>query len=196
MAKRCPVCSGARTIRLPLMSDLAGSFDAALTMPADTIASSRTYPCPECAPATNIDRIKVIAVAGVGHVPFRMADHPRDLSVYTQHVRQAAARQAHEEIMRAGLFRFSEGTPDRLTGEMAYSATIGVVAPAVVATLQQRMDEHALSVARQLAQIAIGKIMNWGAAYGDTTVLKDRAADSVMETVREFEARSKEATHG
>ncbi len=169
MSGDCEICRGEGKIRLPIYRR---SVAFVLGETPTLEHSHRTYPCPECGESIHQDHIAVVS----RHLTVAAHDGGPD---YDRHMREAAAHRLVSELLRGGFIRFERGkTDDR---EMTYPvrATLGVVAIHHVATLERRITQHQAAVAREVAAEAAHLINRWGSYYGDTTLHKAQAIDSL-----------------
>lgn len=176
----CEVCRGRKTIRLPL-------YRPASVVPFDAtpraIASDdtyRDYPCPECAPTVQADKVQVIECYVEADTRYEGAEG------YRRHIVGNAARQIAEEIERAGLMRI-QSVPLRGRDDInTYRMTVGVVPPKVVAEKDKQQLAASIAFAQEVINLAAKEINNWGSYYEQTYIDKARAAIFMGEALREI----------
>jgi hypothetical protein len=159
MKSQCEVCCGSGFIRLPLYKQAAVTSlrDSAQIQSIDE--TSRQFPCPECSEMVPQDRVAVlyhhIAVADVvsGDAKFR------------GHVRRRCARGLADALIDGRFIRFSEARDD--TPDRAYrmQATIGVIAPSRVASIEERAAQNQEALARRVIERARNAILDWASHY-------------------------------
>lgn len=171
----CAVCGDSRKVRLPVRMtvtqnpvDLSVSIDDGF----------KEYPCPECAPYVPIDRVRVLDV----HASVREQYLPEAEA----HVQRSAAHQLVDHVLRGGFITFERGPRARDPWlDVPMVATMAVVAPGVVATMEQRIAERQDQVAEAVAEEAKRRISIWGRDVGYTHIEKGRAYDSINEALAE-----------
>lgn len=179
-SNRCDICRGARTIKLPVYRSTTVAFTEAMGCPHRIDASSREFPCPECGESAPLERISALT---------EVSEFASDIKdpTYMQHVQRSMARALSEQLIEAGLIAFKVGPADKYTLRTSIKATIGAVSPRVVASLEQRIAERQMDVARKVALRAGAIINSWGAAYGDEGLPKTvatRALSEAMEAIK------------
>jgi hypothetical protein len=172
--KRCEICGGARVVRL-------ARFYQAVQMGDEPVLSApppyNTYPCPECAPQVAIDRVAVLDAHSI------VGPHRPWSEIGKTFSEKYAAHALIERVLRGGFISFEQGPPDSL-GRSQVVATLGVVSKNAVASLEARIAERQGEVAVAAGAQSIKDIDNWGSAYGDGMIRKDRAADLIREAVK------------
>lgn len=172
----CEICQGRGTIELPIRRRLSAvpyRPDAVMAIEA----SSKSFPCPECAPSAPADRLAIVRYHAVVNMQIRDP-------AFLDDVKASAAHSLVEGLLRGGYVTFKRGPEcaDGFTYEMV--ASIGVVAPAHVATFEQRVAEHQEALAREVMAEAVAQIQNWGSHYGHRTISKEQAYDSVASALK------------
>ncbi len=179
----CEICGGARVVhfhrRQPLKAVARG--DSAPT-DADQVQVA-TYPCPECAASVSFDRVQISTASTSQIIDRRMAADEQFMDA----VRRDAAFALVDHLMRDGFITFavrrSPGDPDEFTERVAHTAKVGVLAPKVVATLEERVAERQSEVATEVVDEAISDIRNWGSDFGWTSIDKEQAYRSIKDAL-------------
>lgn len=150
----CDVCGGRRVITLPVVRRIPLAPMAKFEASATTV-SRRQFPCPECGPQVSENRVKImefgatIAAQALGY--FGQGGVPAEFVAMAQ---RDAARTIHEAMLQQGLFSFERGPYDRNDMTEPHYARIGVVAPAVVASMEERIAERQEELAREVVKEA------------------------------------------
>lgn len=167
----CEICQGSGKIRLPIYRRaVAVAFDGAPMLEE----SSRSYACPECGgDGVPHDRIAIVT----RH--HDVVAHDEGGEDYIRHMTMAAAHRLIDQLLRGGFIRFEKGPHDPLLMTYPVRATVGVVSLGHVASMERRIAHHQEAVAREVVAEAAKQINSWGAYYGDTTVHKAQAVDSL-----------------
>jgi hypothetical protein len=188
MSKRCDVCHGRTTIRLPIYQPLIGPRHGdKLTIPE----LWREYPCPECVPAVAEERIALVS-----HLT--AFDSRMNNSDYIRLAQESAAHGLVAGLLKAGFIEFYFGQEDRAQLTTPLHATLGVVSKRHVASLEERITARQTEIAKLAVEEAVRQIRIWGSAYsGDEgRIFKGQAIDTVnkaLTTVLEQRATTKVA---
>lgn len=191
MTEKCVVCQGSKRIRLPLYLQLS----AVGFMDADTIPecheSSREYACPECS------KEEVVPYRRVGAVKARqMMDDLRMTPEHKSHWREATVRTLSlslvDHLLKAGYIK-AEDIPADAYHPGAVEVTLRAVAPADVASFDQRVVERQMEVAAEVAEEAKRLIDNWGSYYQHRGISKDNAHREIDAAVRNVRAKRAQA---
>lgn len=104
---------------------------------------------------------------------------------------RAATQALVDKLLDEDLIQFELGPEDALNLTVAVRATIGVVSPRHVASLEERIAERQEAVAREVAEQGARNIRAWGRAYsGDEgNISKGQAVSSLWEALRAVLAR-------
>jgi hypothetical protein len=178
----CPVCRGAKVIRLAMYYDVEplGPTDSA-DIPSNAVASSKTFPCPEChVPKAPENRIAVMEARVVARSDIQ---DPK----YEEHVRYDIAHIIARQILAAGYIKFSRGEEDRIHLSIEHRGRVGVVTTGDTKKLVQRVVEKTGDVVQLIRARAAEKMRNWGSAYtGDEgRISKGMAVGYFDEATRE-----------
>lgn len=162
----CGICRGARVVRHAWQSQLveAGPSDIASAPKEITI---RTYPCPNCAPQDSIDHVAVIDVQSRAVLQYEGCEGFED------HIYHRLVDEIAHELKKGGYVKFTKGKKDTRECTREWRAKLGVVSPAQVATMEQRVAQRQRVVAERLVVEAEKEINNWGSRY--ETISKERA---------------------
>jgi hypothetical protein len=187
MTDRCPVCRGSKIIRLPLYSEARADFPQ---IAVQVEINARTYPCPECAPTTTKDRIAIVQVGAQACARYRGGDRGDS---YTAHLRHMLAHRIADEMLSGNMIVCEEGEPVPVFETIPLRATIGIVSPAHVATMQERIEQGSWPIVQQVADRAKALIRNWGSAtlYGKDEIAKGDAYRQIDDAMREIEKERK-----
>ncbi|MGV1912104.1 hypothetical protein G6K96_21450 [Agrobacterium vitis] len=186
----CEICGGQGTIKLArrLSPGLAVRLSAALIQEVrhDT---SKTFPCPECADATDHARVSIIEASI--DVDERYASDAQ----YVEFIEEDLTNHIAHEFRKGGFLRFSSAEPSDRFMKKSFRATLGVVSQNDVATIEQRalakMKEFLGSVAAQ----AEANISHWGSHYtGDSGPI--RKADAIRFMKEAFDKHLKSIEGG
>lgn len=179
----CDVCCGRGQIRVPLYHQLSvAAFD-----PRDDLReSSREYPCPECSDVVPVERLVIVKTE-------RFANSiPEQDPRYVDAVKHQMMHMLVDDMIRQDLVKFERGPTDTVQMRFAVQMTVGVVAPRAVTTLAERIEQHQEALAREVMAEAKRQINNWGSYYGQTSLTKAQAGDSVNSALTAvLEARKK-----
>lgn len=175
--RECEICRGEGSIRLPIYRRMSLVADVPSISSAEE--TSRRYPCPECSETVPQDRI---AVMSKHHLVQSGVDDPD----FMGHVRRHSAHELIDGLLHRKLISFERGRDDPYEMTFPIIATVGVVSPNVVATLEQRVAERQDEVAREVAAAAAAGIRIWGSHYtGDEgSIHKAQAVDAVNEALK------------
>jgi len=156
----CDICMGRGTVRLPVyerlsVTELDGS------VPGGMEERSREFPCPQCAEVVSFQRMAVVtAMADIDTRGQRIHG-----DAYVKSVQRGAAVKLADYMLTQGLISF-ELRPDASRDTIKLmQATVGVVAPRDVATLERRVALRQMEVAEQVVDATIEEIRNWGSYY-------------------------------
>lgn len=184
----CDICGGRRIIVLPVMPRLSLSVQDASFEPYATTITKREFPCPQCAPTTHEDRIDVATVGSEQTVRGPGLMHDR---VFRDAMEREVAHGIAHFLLDHGYINFQWREPVSISDaecfpppELSVRGTVGVVAPAVVASMEQRIAERQEEFAAEVVEEAIRQIDHWGSYYGHTGLSKAQAADSVRTAVK------------
>ncbi len=178
MIADCIVCRGAKTVRLPVYVMAVADFDP-YSAPVACEPGHREYPCPECSAGVPYERLGLVkgsrdAGAGDGR--------------YLAAVRLSLARELATVMVERGMIRFEQDKPD-WRGIFQTRAVVGVVAPSVVATFEERVAERQFEVAQAVVEATEAEISNWGSFYGIQTVNKSEAVGWMRQALQKVKAR-------
>jgi hypothetical protein len=177
----CPVCCGSRKVRLPWMKPMAPAryrAESVALMAVEKIYQD--YPCPECAPSTNEDRVAILEFGATVAVP------PDNDPRREEAIRREAAFHIVDRLLKDGFISFREDrTGEDYTLTYEVRGRLGVVSPAIVASMEERIAERQADVARQVAVQAAEEIRVWGSYYtGDEgPIHKGKAVEAVQKAL-------------
>jgi hypothetical protein len=152
----CEVCRGSGRIHLPLYGKLEASpLDVSIDLQLGVM--SREYPCPECSvDVVPISRLWVAKHAG------------RFDRRYLPVMQKSMAHALIDSLLERGMFMFRQDDPDD-RGGVRLVASVAFVAPAHVATLEQRVAERQFEVAEAVVEATVEEVANWGSHYQGRT---------------------------
>lgn len=177
---RCEVCRGARYVRLPLYREASASIGPVEMGLVAMESMYREYPCPECCGWVKEDRVAVLDAHSV-------VDERYDRLEVRDAAKRNAAHLLVDHLLRSGLISFETVKRESPRGhglEIVAMATLGVVAPGVVASIEERATERGKQLTEAVAVQAIKEISNWGSYYRTEGISKSRAADFIREALR------------
>lgn len=177
----CEVCSGSGLVRLPLhRRAVMPRFDA-----IEIIESAyREYPCPECGDVIPLERLATVEFHS--QVSSRTAD-----SEFKKHAMHGAARRLIDGLLAKNFIRFKRGPDDPRQLTYPLVATLAVVSPTHVATLEDRVAQHQEVVAKEVVEEAVRQISNWCSEYtGDEgRIRKSEAIEDVRRALKDVLAK-------
>ena len=176
MKSECEICRGQRRVRLPV-------YKAASAAPFDghtkTMGEAyREFPCPECSDQIPIERVH--AATELGLADSRYVDAPG----FRDHINAMLADQLAHFLLREGYIEFEKGPVDEKQLNFGVRATLGVVSPKQIESLDERISKRQTEVAEQVATEAKHQISNWGAFYGHLQISKADAHRMVDDAIR------------
>lgn len=175
----CPVCRGARFVRLPLYHP--ATFTEVDSGPLGSCEAYREIACPDCTDQVPFNRLGVLkevkAIEQTGTL--------EEAQIRGIPTRQAVHAMV-DRIMRDGLMAV-EKVPT--TRGYQLRCTLGVVAPHHVATFEERVAERQFEVANEVAEDAAREIEVWGSYYGQQTIHKSQALQSIAAALRKVRDR-------
>lgn len=183
----CDICRGSGLIRLPIYRRMSVvHVEPTATFSVDEM--SRQYPCPECSDAVPEERIAFVETHSIMDA--------MDVRVPEDYALRHAARGIAAEILKGGFITLRKGPlNDR---ELTYStvATVGVVSPKHVATIEQRVSSRQAEVAREVADVAERAILHWGSYYSgpEGGIAKSQAVRELREALASV-LKKREAGH-
>lgn len=182
MKNKCEICQGRRRIRLPLYKRL--SFRLPDAAPPPTIEDTyREYPCPECSETVSQDRVSIVTMV----TPF---DDRNMNPGFLEHIKRSSAHALVDELIKGGFIVLKDGPSDPREFRTSLIATLGVVSPKTVATLEQRVAKRQSEVAQKVVVEAARRIRQWGSAYSgeDGSIRKSQAIDALRDAMKAVEA--------
>lgn len=158
--ENCEICRGSGLIRVPIFKRSVGPRD----VPAfgDRDETSRSYPCPECSGSIPQERLEVVQYHGM----MDMRDERHGDPEFMRYVARNAAHSFVEKLLQDGFIRYESGPGDGPGGmRIPIRASLGVVSPRHVATLEQRISERQGELAREVIIEAERQIVMRPPAY-------------------------------
>lgn len=182
MSEDCPVCRGSRTVRLAHHQPM-NTFDVAriaidAPIPDTYQYKSKDYPCPECTANVSEDRVEVVTTEVAVGDPY-----------FTAYLRDTCARALAHHLI--GHISLEKKNYDHSTRQTVFVASIGVVKPAVVALLQQRVAIAILPAIKAVIEQAAANVQVWGSAFDDQLIRKGDAVRLIGDAYRAAEYRVK-----
>lgn len=178
----CEICCGSGSICLPIHRSATWVSSVEPIGPMD--ASYREYPCPECSGTVSEQRVAVIE----SRIDAESYNDPRYLEACTKR----AALMLAADLLKRGFIKIESGEVDEGRRTFAMRATLGVVSPAVVASLKERTAQHQDAIAREVIRVSMERINNWGSYYGDMHVRKANVGDEIRAALKEVLGRPQE----
>lgn len=172
----CEICRGRGTVRLPIYRRITSPGPAAVSTPSE--APFRNYPCPECSDTITPERIFIVRQDSLVDSSIRSDD-------FTSHARRSMAAGLVHEALENGLIEFTRGPENWADMTKPMRATIGVVSPRHVTTLEQRVAAHQDQLAREILSEATAAIQVWNSAYtgAEGLISKAQAIKGAQEAV-------------
>lgn len=145
-------------------------------------ATSREFPCPECSDSVSLDRVAIMRYEGRASVPYYGQPTPPE---YHEYVRRDAVFAMLDAVTKAGLVKVETGPTDDMSMTFGVKASVGVVSPTVVATMEQRIAQNQQVVAMEVVDEAKRLISNWNSHYtGDNgSIQKSQAIQEIEEAL-------------
>lgn len=166
---KCPVCRGAKVIRLPLRREAPLDSSSGAMVAEDMAVSIKTYPCPECAPTADEGKVKWVETTT------QFTTHPN--FVPPRVYEERAAHEMVDLLLNEGMIRFAiVGRDDRQMTE-TIRGRLAVVVPGHVASMEERIAKHQERVAAAVVAEAEKQIDEWN--YGRSEVYKEQAKTAV-----------------
>jgi hypothetical protein len=171
----CDICRGNGIVRLPIYRRVM-AFSA--NEMADPTPNHRDYPCPECGDSVTMGQVQALRQEAFATTMY--ANEPG----FIQHVREGLAHQIVSQLLKDGYTTVKRGPDDSREMRFQMVATVGVVHPSRLDTLEQRIAENQDQVAREVANEAAHQIDNWGSHYGHADILKRDARQMIIDALQ------------
>ena len=173
--KRCDICGGSGTIRLPIQCELSVVPDREIDL--KPVEAARQYACPECSTGGPISNLQVIgwrtSVRGDAPTKEFRARLPID-----------AVRAMAEEIVRSDLLKAEVRENSDWPHDIEYNFTLGLVSPKHVADLKARIQENGGKLADAIASTASRQIDRYGSESGLQWISKGLAKDIITRAAK------------
>ena len=174
----CEICRGARYVRLPRYRQASIRYEASIVSPEPFEKSYLEIGCPECGKGEETDIVHVSTVGAECSFDSRYEDADKILV----HVRENVAEKIAHELLRAGFISFTqEKGRDRYFETIIARGTLGVVAPDVAKTIEQRATDKMKDFLGDVASSAAAAINVWGSHYGRQEISKEMAVRFMRE---------------
>lgn len=172
----CDVCSGSRMLRVPRRPQL--SDVKADPFPAMELYATAEFPCPQCSPGQlTYDRLQVLKETSERAV----SSDPR----HQDAIRRSMVHKLAVAMYERGLISFEEAPAFRYGEPMQVTrASVGVVSPVHVKTMEERVAERQFEVAEQMIDEVTKSIDNWGSFYGFQQIPKSEAARAMRDALQ------------
>ena len=182
MRKRCDICQGRRSVRLPVWSELSAvrpSADEVLTPIGET---AREFPCPQCSEMVAEKRLCLLQEHST-------LDTRIDNPDYVRAVEKDAAHRFVVKLLEDGFITFEWGEVNDRDMRRPLRATLGVVSKEEVTSLEGRVEDAVAAEREACAKIADehGNMENWSiGAEGDRQRWhwESEAGDEIARTIR------------
>lgn len=163
MAAECDICRGSRRIRLPRyrLMDVMMAAEA-FELPPTLEEASREFPCPQCGDVTDMvpyERVSAERTVAQGRALY--ASQPGYMDAMQRHLAEDLAFY----MLRHNLITFKRGVDDPAHFEFPLTATVGVVAPQIVMSMEERINARQFEVAAEMLRLTEESIANWGSHY-------------------------------
>lgn len=173
MSMPCRVCCGQKTVMLhvlPQHNMVIKEYEEELQTPT---TSYETFPCPACAPQAPAEKVHVQEYEATVIVDYE-AEHPS----YIESVMRTMATGLGQKMLRDNQITLTKNPIEDLEyGRKQYKLVgkIGVISKQQVATMQERIEKHQTTLAREVMDEVVKQIENWGSHYGRMSLHKDEA---------------------
>lgn len=181
----CEVCCGRGLVRLQIQRRTSVvDFKAAEMIPMVAELAYRDYPCPECGDVIPLERLATVEFHS-------MVNNQITDPEFTKHAMNGAAHRLIDELLAKNFIRMQRGPDDSSQFRYPLVATLAVVSPQHVATLEDRVAQHQEVVAQEVVDEAIRQISNWCSDYtGDEgRIRKSEAIDDVRRALKDVLAK-------
>lgn len=125
----------------------------------------------------------MVGQIGAAHEETFVASYIDDPS-FLDHVKEGLACAIGAQLLKSGYIKFRRSLNDLRELRFEMVATVGVVHPSKLDTLEQRIAERQSEVAQEVACEAVNQIDNWGSYYGHAEVLKHDARRLIGEALK------------
>lgn len=175
---RCDICSGQRKVRLPVYHPLSPACEASLSPTSETRKNYREFPCPQCSDYAPLDRVMAVST----HCDIMSGIDGED---FIRPAHESLAHNLVDVLLNRGFIQFERGPENRKNATFPMYATLGVVAPKIVETIEERISERQGVLAKEVAVAAAELISIWGSHYhGDEgSIYKSQAIKSVNDAL-------------
>lgn len=181
MARRddCEICCGGGRVRLAVHKQATAAAFGDLASALVIEDQVRSYPCPECSEIITEDRVAIINTVTLAE----MERYSTRADAFMREVKLHAAATLLHKIQKDGDFiHFEEGRGDGW--RIPIKASIGVVSPKQVASIEERAAVHQEHLALEVMAEADMQINNWGAYFGHSEILKRDARRLIQEALK------------
>lgn len=173
----CEICRGSGQIIVPIYPKISMHSANFADSKMSIQPSSKSYPCPECAPTAPMDRIAIVDFHGMIDTGYEKEPG------FMDHARDSVAHRALAAVMKRGFIQFRTEPPDKFNLTTKLIGTMAMVAPAHVATMQQRIREHQGQIAAEVVKEAFAQIDNWGSYFGHSDISKKDANQMIADAL-------------
>lgn len=179
MTDKCMICDGRQYIRLPVMYQ-----PLAPAGPISAIEPSRTYPCPECGPTADETRVMVLSCQTMERDFSKK--HPGQMDhLLKNHGYALVDRLIRDGAMRTKVVERETSDYPHWPDNVMVRSYVGVVAPAVVASMEKRIVEGAALIVDAVVTEARKRLGNFGSYYRVDSISKDAASRMIGEAASE-----------
>lgn len=185
MSRDCPICRGARQIRLPVHRSLSvEAFPGGVDVIPEIGESHRIYPCPEC----SVPNMVAVHTLGVMKVEGKIDDRS---SVPLDYIHGSLANRMGQALLDKGIIKWATRPGPRWELHTIHEGTIAVVGPEQAEKLDNVILARQKELANEVRRLACEKINNWGSFYGQNMISKPMVCTFLDEAVREVDRRYK-----
>lgn len=160
----CKICRGIGRVWLPVYHSVE-VISAPFVMPDRVEEAYREYACPECGEQISFERVAVVQMHS--YISSEIKEPG-----FKEYAERSIRAQLTHKLADSKFIALEQGDIDNIHFRFALRATIGVVSPEHVATLEDRVASRQMEVAKEVVAEAHKEISNWGSFYGHSDILK------------------------
>lgn len=184
---RCDICRGEQVVRLQVVKELSLDVMSA-SIPMELDVAYRIFPCPQCSEQVGIGVLRTCSRTVI------KSAHLMDNPTFRESAHVDLARQLGDQLVANRLVRFEQRESDAFRpeygpqGTIDVRATIVVVPPDRIDTLEAKIAERQYEMADQVTRVALGEIEQWGSQFEVNHLSKAQASRlvrSALEMVKQ-----------
>jgi hypothetical protein len=163
-------------------------LDAVMIGPADIpeimSESHRTYPCPECGTPDKVALQRLGVAKATGEIDNRSP-------VPLEYIRRSLASKLGQTLLDTGAIVWSTRPGPSWAQQTIHEGRVAVAGPETVDRLDKLVEARQIEMAREVRDLLIDKVSNWGSYYGQTTISKNMVCIFIDEAITDVERRFK-----